>query len=187
MSAEVPDKPVVFIKPLSAICFDGDTVELPEESNDIHYEVELLLAIGKKGRNISKEKALGYIAGYGIGVDFTARDLQQVAKQQGLPWAVAKGFENFAPISTFLAPDTFSDINQIDFNLRINGNIKQSGNSAFMIFKIPELIAYLSTVCTLYPGDLIFTGTPEGVGTIKSGDKLRAELANHIILNVSVS
>lgn len=187
MSAEVPEKPVVFIKPLSAICYDGDSVHLPKESSDVHHEVELLAVIGKKGRNISPEQAIEYITGYGIGIDFTARDLQQKAKRQGLPWTVAKGYEGFAPVSSFVPPDTFADIQNVDFNLSINGQIKQSGNSRHMIFKFPQLITYLSTICTLFPGDLIFTGTPEGVGPVKSGDKLKAELADQAILNVSIA
>lgn len=187
MYAKVPEKPIVFIKPLSAISYHKDTISLPEESTDVHHEVELLVVIGKKGKNISSEQAIQYIAGYGIGIDFTARDLQQEAKTQGLPWSVAKGFDGFASISSFVPSDTFPDIQNVDFNLSVNGQNKQSSNSRHMIFKIPELVAYLSSVCTLYPGDLIFTGTPEGVGPVKRGDKLKAELAHQVTLNVFIA
>jgi len=186
MDSPVPQKPVIFLKPLGAICYHGSTIKLPEESNEIHHEAELLVAIGKKGLNIPVEKASDYIAGYGIGIDFTARDLQAEAKRKGLPWTISKGFEHFAPISTFVPAHNVPNIENVEFKLTVNHEVRQSGNSSEMIFSVARLIAYLSSVCTLFPGDLIFTGTPDGVGPVKSGDTLHAELEHYTELSVSV-
>lgn len=184
---ELPTEPVVFIKPNSSVIYNEGTILLPQKSNNIHHEVELVVAIGKKGKNITKKEAPNYIAGYGLGIDVTARDIQSKAKAKGLPWSVAKGFDTFAPISSFVEPDKIEDIQHIDLNLMVNGKERQNGNTQHMIFDIPFLISYLSSVFTLYPGDLIFTGTPEGVSQIVSGDHIAAQLGNAITsLNVSV-
>lgn len=177
MNAPVPVEPLVFLKPVSAICYNGDTVQLPSQSTDVHHEVELVVAIRKTGKNISVEEAHKYVAGYGIGIDFTARDLQKNAKEKGQPWSVAKGFDHFAPISNFqYFPGGTST--PLEFQLSVNGKVMQMGTTTDMIFSIDQLIAYLSSIFTLNEGDLIFTGTPEGVGPVQPGDRLMATIKN---------
>lgn len=183
----VTDQPMVFLKPVSSVIGGDDFIILPHQSKEVHHEVELVIAIGKNGKNISEEKSLEYIAGYGLGIDVTARDMQQQAKEKGHPWSVAKGFDTFAPISNFLPVDNETNFSAMDISLTVNGEERQQGNTTNMIFTVPKLIAYLSTVFTLHPGDLIFTGTPAGVSSIKSGDVIRTSLNNEkITLNTSV-
>lgn len=187
LNNEVPDAPVVFIKPDSAITYDKSAIVLPHQSKEVHHEVELILAIGKGGKNISETQALSHIAGYGIGIDVTARDIQQKAKDRSHPWAVAKGFDTFAPISTFVEASTISDPQGLELQLMVNNEIRQHGYTKDMLFPVAQLIAYLSTIFTLQPGDLIFTGTPEGVSPIHSGDHVQAELIDpEIKLEVKV-
>lgn len=176
----VPDEPIVFLKPNSAVVLNSGTISLPEQSRDVHHEVELVIAIGKSGKNIPEAEALNYIAGYGIGIDFTARDIQQKAKEKGKPWSVAKGFDTFAPISTFLPYDGSKPFPDLTLELRINGETRQKGNTRDMLFPVPGLISYLSTIFTLSPGDLLFTGTPEGVGPVQPGDEITAILGNQL-------
>lgn len=184
---DVPDKPMVFLKPAASVIFDGDRIHLPEQSKNVHHEVELVVAIGKGGKNISEKDALDHVAGYGVGIDVTARDLQQQAKEKSHPWAVAKGFDTFAPISDFVPADKVPDPQDVEVGIRVNGKQRQHSNTGKMIFPVSELISYLSGIFTLHPGDLIFTGTPKGVSAIKSGDKIEAFLGNSITkLNVSV-
>ena len=183
----IPSSPLVFLKPQSSLCFDGDEIIIPEQSTDVHHEVEIVICISKKGKNISEEDAPDYIAGIGIGIDFTARDIQQKAKQAGHPWSIAKGFDTFAPISSFLPLSDIDDLQNIDLSLSVNKQIRQSGNSSQMIFSIPFLISYLSDIFTLHPGDLIFTGTPSGVSQVHSGDQIIATLGDKLsTLSVSV-
>lgn len=177
MNASIPKNPVIFLKPLSSICYDGDTVELPSLSQNVHYEGEIVIAIGKSGKNISPHDALTHIAGIGCGIDLTARDLQQHAKTNGLPWAIAKGFDGFAPISPFKPIENF-DLENSTFELLINDTIRQTGIISDLIFSIPKLISYLSSIGTLHPGDLIFTGTPEGVGQVNKGDTITVSIPN---------
>lgn len=184
----VPEQPMVFLKPVSAIIFDGESIVIPEQSKEVHHEVELVVAIGKTGKNIPESQALRYIKGYGIGIDVTARDIQQVAKAKSHPWSVAKGFDTFAPLSRFVNSSQIKDPQELDLNIEVNGEVRQQGNTRDMIFPVKTLISYLSTIFTLNPGDLIFTGTPEGVSPIKSGDKIKATLGEHLaVLNVSVT
>lgn len=180
MGSPIPKIPLVFIKPLGTICYNGHSISLPPQSNDIHFEAEIVVAISKSGKNISHGSASDHIGGIGIGIDFTARDIQKIAKRQGHPWSIAKGFDSFAPISSFIAPDGIEDFDNLDLKLFQNGFVKQHGNSSEMIFPIPNLINFLSQIYTLHPGDLIFTGTPEGVGPVHSGDKLEVMLNNGI-------
>jgi len=185
---EVPDNPIVFLKPTSSVCYTHQKITLPTVSNDVHHECEVVVAIGKPGKNIPSKNAIDHIAGIGIGVDLTARDIQQKAKEKGYPWSIAKGFDGFAPIGNFAPIDTFRNINNIMFSLSVNDIRKQTGNTSDMIFSIPDLVAYLSTIFTLQEGDLIFTGTPQGVAQVKSGDHISAELENgQSILQISVS
>ncbi|MEQ8524800.1 fumarylacetoacetate hydrolase family protein [Gracilimonas sp.] len=174
----VPKIPIVFIKPLGTICYSDTTIELPVQSNDVHFEAEIVVAISKEGKSISQGSALNYVAGYGAGIDFTARDIQSISKKQGQPWTIAKGFDNFAPISTFVPSSQIENPNDLDIKLFHNGFVKQHGNSSEMVFPIANLISFLSSIFTLHPGDLIFTGTPEGVGPVESGDKLEVLLNN---------
>jgi len=183
----VPSSPLVFIKPQNAICFDEAEVVIPAQSNDVHHEVELVVAISKTGKNIDLENVTHHISGIGVGIDFTARDIQQKAKEAGHPWTVAKGFDNFAPISSFIPTDKIENLNNIKLQLSVNGTKRQFGNTSEMIFSISELISYLSGIFTLVPGDLIFTGTPSGVSAVSHGDKLFAELGDNLAtLSVSI-
>lgn len=183
----VPKIPLVFLKPLGTICYDQEQIELPVQSNDVHFEAEIVVAISKTGKFIQHDKVNDHIAGYGVGIDFTARDIQNLAKKKGQPWSIAKGFDQFAPVSTFIPVSEMEDPSNMDLKLFQNGFVKQHGNSSEMIFPIPNLITFLSQVFTLHPGDLIFTGTPEGVGPVSSGDTLEVVLNNGITkLNVNI-
>lgn len=185
---EVPKNPVIFIKPVTSIIYSGDTIRLPFQSQNVHYETELVVAIGKSGKNIPIHDALSYVEGYGIGIDVTARDLQQQAKEKSLPWAVSKGFDTFAPISDFIPAAEVEDPQKLTFELEVNGEIRQSGDTSKMIFPVAHLISELSRFFTLNAGDLIFSGTPEGVGPMQSGDHLKASLCGKdITLEVGVS
>lgn len=170
---QVPSSPLVFLKPTTSLCETGSNVLLPRYSALVHHEVEIVVAIGHAGRNIPKERALELVAGYAVGIDVTARDLQDKAKAAGFPWAMAKGMPTFAPISGFVQAKL-----PLNFSLTVNGETRQRGNTNDMIFSIPELISYLSSVFWLVPGDLIFTGTPSGVGPLKDGDRCIANLGD---------
>jgi len=187
MGGELPKDPVVFIKPPAAYIPDGSSVILPDFSDNVHHEVELVVVIGKDCSNIRSDQARNVIAGYAIGIDVTLRDIQQKAKEKGLPWAVAKGFVTSAPISKIIPESEFGDeIPFFDVKLEVNGDIRQNGNTKDMARPVGLLIEYLSKVFTLRTGDCIFTGTPEGVGKINSGDKLIAELSGKVKLSISV-
>lgn len=180
MGSPIPKMPLVFLKPLGAICYSDSTISIPPQSNDIHFEGEIVVAISKTGKNIAHGSAQDHIAGYGVGIDFTARDIQAIAKKQGHPWSIAKGFDDFAPISEFVPASEIDDNSNMDLKLFQNGFVKQHGNTSEMIFPISNLITFLSQIYTLHPGDLIFTGTPEGVGPVQPGDKLEVLLNNGI-------
>lgn len=187
LNNEVPDQPLIFLKPTSSVIYDRESICIPDQSKNIHHEVELAVAIGKSGKNITPDQALNYVAGYGIGIDVTARDIQQKAKEKGHPWAVAKGFDTFTPLSTFIGKDQIEDPQNIDLQLTVNGTTRQADNTRLMIFPIVELIQYLSTVFTLQPGDIILSGTPKGVSAIKKGDRIKASLQSGLItLSVTV-
>jgi 2-keto-4-pentenoate hydratase/2-oxohepta-3-ene-1,7-dioic acid hydratase in catechol pathway len=173
----VPVEPVVFLKPVSAVCFSGRSIVIPAQSNDVHHEVEIVVALSSGGKDIPESRALECVAGYGIGIDVTARDVQEKAKQKGLPWSVAKGFDTFAALSDFVPKSEISDPSRLSFELEINGAVRQKGRCVDMIFSIPAVISYLSSVFTLGRGDLIYTGTPAGVGRLRGGDALTVRLA----------
>jgi len=189
MNSDIPETPVVFLKPRSSIIHHGETVRIPQLSGEVHHEVELVILIGKPASNVQKEDALSKIAGFGVGLDITARDIQSQAKKKGLPWSLAKGFNTFAPIGNLIPYNsTVHDLGNMDIRVEVNGDVRQSGTTADMIFRAEELISYLSGCFTLYPGDLIFTGTPEGVSPIKGGDTVDAEIENGFsTLSVHVS
>lgn len=179
MGHKPPKEPMVFLKSRNSICFDGSIITIPEQSDNVHHEVELVIAIGKRGKHIRQEKALEYVAGFGIGIDFTARDLQKVAKEKGHPWSICKGFDGFGPISTFVPFDQPSFPN-LELSITVNNELRQNGMTSSMLFSVEELISYLSTIFTLEEGDLIFTGTPEGVSAVKAGDHITATLNENL-------
>jgi 2-keto-4-pentenoate hydratase/2-oxohepta-3-ene-1,7-dioic acid hydratase in catechol pathway len=178
MGSEVPTEPVVFLKPPTALLEEGEPIRLPTFSKEIHHEVEMVLLIGREGRDIPREEALEYVIGYGVGLDLTARDLQAEAKKKGLPWTLAKGFDGSAPLSRFVRADEVADPGALDLELRVNGVVRQSSNTSLLVFPVDDLIMRLSRWFTLSVGDLIFTGTPEGVGPIGPGDRLEARLGD---------
>ncbi len=186
MNSEVPTTPMVFIKPSTTLVGTGGEVVLPPASKEVHHEVELVVVIGRRGKDIPEVRAMDYVAGYAVGLDMTARDLQAAAKKNGQPWTVAKGFDTFAPLGPIAPAARLADPHACAIQLTINGALRQQGATSDMIFSIPRLIAYCSSVFTLLPGDLIFTGTPEGVGPVQPGDVLEATVAGLPPLSVTV-
>ena len=185
MGGDIPADPAIFIKPPAAYIESGDIIRLPQMSANVHHEVELVVVIGKECANVSKQDANNYIAGYGIGLDITMRDIQALAKKEGKPWAIAKGFATSAPISKIIPKSQIKELNpDFELSLKINGEIRQNGSTADMERKPDVLIEFLSKVFTLNAGDCIFTGTPEGVGQIFPGDKLVADLDGLVNLEV---
>lgn len=176
MGADVPTEPLLFLKPPSSLVGHGGRVVLPELSQDVHHEVELVAVIGRGGKNIAEADALEYIDAYAVGLDMTARDLQARAKAQGLPWTVSKGFDTFAPLGILVEAWKVKNPQVLDIQLTVNGTLRQSGNTRDMIFSVARLVSYCSRVFTLLPGDLIYTGTPEGVGPVTDGDILEASI-----------
>lgn len=173
------DSPLVFLKPTSALNTEN-IIHLPVFSNEIDYETELVLLIGRSAKAVKAEDAWDYIAGYGLGLDLTARDLQAVAKQQGLPWTLAKGFDDSASVSAFIPASEISEPGALSFQMKLNGIERQQGFVSQMLFDIPYLIEFLSNRFSLQAGDLIFTGTPEGTGRLQQGDRIEIALANKL-------
>lgn len=186
MNAALPESPVVFLKPATAILQSGEDIVIPRISTDVHHEVEMIFVIGKRARDVRRENAYDYVDGYAVGLDMTLRDIQSVAKKKGLPWTVAKGFDTSAPISRAVERASISNPHELDLSLKVNGKIRQRSTTAKMIFKVDYLVSFLSSIFTLEPGDLIFTGTPEGVGPVSAGDVLEAELESVGTLRVGV-
>jgi len=187
MGGQVPTEPIIFIKPPVSYIENGGQIILPDVSKNLHHEVELVVVIGKECRNINEKDAVNYIAGYGVGIDATLRDLQKIAKEKGHPWSVAKGFYTSAPISEIIPADEFdSNIPFFELSLKVNGELRQNSSTEFMERSVGKLMEYLSRIFTLEPGDCIFTGTPEGVGQIVKGDKIFAELKGFTSLRVEV-
>jgi 2-keto-4-pentenoate hydratase/2-oxohepta-3-ene-1,7-dioic acid hydratase in catechol pathway len=186
LNNERPDEPVIFTKPDTAVLRNNAPFYYPDFSTDIHYEVELVLRICKEGKNIEPKFASKYYDAIGIGIDFTARDLQQKAKEKGLPWDIAKGFNGSAPISDIFLPVSNFDVNNINFSLTVDGELKQQGNTSLMLFNFDFIISYVSKFFTLRTGDLIFTGTPKGVGPVKVGNVLSASIENEKLLEFSI-
>ncbi len=186
MQADIPDKPVIFLKPPSAIIYNGESIIIPKISNDMHHEVELVVVIGKGGKNISASDANSHILGYAVGLDMTLRDVQAEAKKKGLPWTVAKGFDTSAPISDVLLKDEIPDPHNLNLICRVNGSVRQQSNTDKMIFRVHKLIEYISSIITLERGDLIYTGTPEGVSHVNDGDTIEAELVGYIKITNNV-
>ena len=174
MKSEVPAEPVFFMKPETALLKDENPFYYPEFSKEVHHEAELVIRMNKNGKNIQKQFARKYYDELTIGIDFTARDLQAKCKAKGLPWEKAKAFDGAAPIGAFVPLTRFKNLNNIAFRLDINGKTIQKGSTKDMLFSFDTIIEYVSQFVTLKTGDLIFTGTPEGVGPVKIGDKLEA-------------
>lgn len=181
---EIPAEPVFFMKPDTALLKEKDFY-LPDFTNDLHHEIELVLKISKAGKHIEEQFAHKYFDEIGLGIDFTARDLQQQCKEKGLPWEKAKAFDNSAPIGKFLKKENF-DLNNIALELKINGEIKQAGNSKDLLFSFDKIISYVSKYVSLKVGDLIYTGTPKGVGQVKIGDKLQGFINGELALELEV-
>jgi len=176
MKNEVPSTPVFFMKPETSLVTGNRPFFLPGFSEDMHHEVEVVLKISRKGKNIKEKEALRYFGKIGLGIDFTARDLQHEARKKGFPWEIAKGFDHSAPVSKFLPVKRFNDIHNLSFRLDVNGKTVQEVNTSRMIFSFEAIIAYVSGFVTLNRGDLLFTGTPAGVGPVTAGDRLEAYL-----------
>ena len=168
----VPKEPMFFMKPETAIVRENKPFFYPDFSNEVHYETEIVLKINRLGKNIEERFADRYFDEIGLGVDFTARDLQRKCQENGKPWEMAKAFDGSAPLGDFVDKTTFTDINNLNFSLKLNDELVQKGNTVDMIFNFNVLIAYVSKFVTLKIGDLIFTGTPVGVGPVKIGDRL---------------
>lgn len=182
----VPTKPIIFLKPDTAVLKDNKPFYIPEFSNDVHYELEVVLKICKEGKHIAEKFASNYYDEIGLGVDFTARDIQAEHKAKGLPWELAKAFDNSAVISNFLPKSDYKDMYDLKFELKKNGESKQNGHTANLLFSFENIIAFVSQYITLKKGDLIFTGTPEGVGQVNQGDKLEAWLEGKQLLNFDI-
>ena len=187
LGSKVPDRAVIFCKPSSSLLPDGGIIEIPRYSNNCHHELELALLIGKTGKNICEEEALSYLAGYGVALDLTLRDIQKEQKDRGLPWEIAKGFDTSCPISDFTPAEDVSNPNNLQLTLKVNGEIRQQGNSAQMMRSVEKIIAEISNFYTLESGDIILTGTPAGVSRIESGDHLEGTIEQIGSLQVSVA
>lgn len=183
---ERSDAPVVFLKPDTALLKNNTPFYHPDFSENIHHEVEIVLKVCKEGKHIKKEFASRYFDEIGIGIDFTARDLQDKCKAKGLPWEIAKGFNGSAPIGQFISIKEIPDLQNINFHLLINGELRQKGNTSMMLFDFGSIIEYVSNFFTLKKGDLIFTGTPAGVGKVNIGDHLEAFIEDQKLLDFEI-
>lgn len=183
---EIPSEPLIFLKPDTALLKDNEDFYYPDFSKDIHYELELVLRICKEGKHISEKFAANYYDQIGLGVDFTARDIQEKHKQKGLPWELAKAFDHSAPISKMISKEEFSDLYKLNFFLDKNNERVQHGNTSKLIFSFEKIIAFVSQYITIRKGDLIFTGTPAGVGPIQIGDHLVGYLEERKLLDFHI-
>src|SRR5690554_4857490 len=182
---EKPEEPVIFLKPDTALLKEGDFY-IPEFSNDVHHEIEVVVKINKVGKYIEPKFAHKYYSEIGLGIDFTARDIQQKMKEKGLPWEKAKAFDNSAVVGEFVNKENFLSMDDIPFSLQKNGETVQEGNTSHMLWKIDALIAYISTYFSLKTGDIIFTGTPAGVGQVVDGDKLEGFINDRSMFTVDI-
>ncbi|MCD4793655.1 MAG: fumarylacetoacetate hydrolase family protein [Bacteroidales bacterium] len=185
MNSNIPEKPIFFLKPETSILVKNRPFYYPEFSKEIHYETEIVIKINRLGKHIEEKFAHRYYSEIGLGIDFTARDLQRECKKKGLPWEIAKGFEHSAPLTeTFVNKEDLPE--NISFKLGLNGKTVQKGNTKDMIFSFDKLISYLSKFFTLKIGDLIFTGTPAGVGEVKIGDNLKGYMEDRLMFDFKV-
>ncbi|WP_295792508.1 fumarylacetoacetate hydrolase family protein [Mucilaginibacter sp.] len=182
----VPGVPVIFMKPETALLKENKPFYHPDFSEDIHHEIEIVIKISKEGKHISEQFAQNYFEEVGLGVDFTARDIQSKHKEKGLPWELAKAFDGSAPVSSFVSKSQFADLKNINFKLDVNGETRQKGNTSHMLFSFEYIIAFVSKYITLKKGDLIYTGTPQGVGKVNVGDRLEGYLEDEKMLDFLV-
>ncbi len=176
MKSKKAKEPVIFLKPNSALHEINTPIPIPNGLGSVHHEIELAVCIGRRSNRIDEDEALNYIAGYGLALDLTLRDLQSEAKKRGLPWALAKGFDYSCPVSHFVSKDSIPDVHNLNLKLEINGDVRQQGNTSEMIFNIPFLVSYISLFYTLVEGDIILTGTPSGVGPLRENDVIKASI-----------
>lgn len=186
LNNEVPERPVFFMKPDSALVISNRPFFYPGFSSDVHHELEVVIRISRLGRSIEERYAGRYFNKVGLGVDFTARDLQAEQKKKGLPWEIAKGFDYSAPVSEFFPVKNYKDLRKLSFRLDLNGKTVQDGNTSLMIFSFEKIISYVSRFMTLKTGDLIFTGTPAGVGPVAIDDRLEAYLEGEKVMDFPV-
>ncbi|MFT5238331.1 MAG: 2-keto-4-pentenoate hydratase/2-oxohepta-3-ene-1,7-dioic acid hydratase in catechol pathway [Flavobacteriaceae bacterium] len=183
---ERPEHPIIFLKPDTAILLKNQPFFIPDFSNDVHHEVEILVKISRVGKHIDRRFAHKYYDEIGLGIDFTARDLQQELKSKGLPWEKAKSFDGAAVIGDFILKESFKDVNKIDFSLQKNEEVVQKGNTSLMLWKIDALIEYISKYFTIKIGDIIFTGTPSGVAKVNSNDRLTGFIEEKEVFSIKV-
>lgn len=186
MNAKVPEKPIFFLKPDTALLPKRNPFYYPSFTKDLHFECEVVVKISRLGKNIAVKYAHEYYNEIGLGIDFTARDLQAECKAKGHPWEIAKAFEHSAPLSENFIPKASLTVNNLNFSLKKNGSTVQAGNTKNMLFSIEEIISYVSQFMTLKIGDLIFTGTPEGVGSVQIGDHLEGFIADKKMLDLRI-
>lgn len=186
LNSRNPQEPVIFMKPDSAILRNNKPFYIPDFSEELHYETEVIIKINRLGKNIASKFAHRYYSEIGLGVDFTARDLQRKLKEGGHPWEISKAFDNSAVIGNFISVSEIDDIQNIEFHLDINGQTVQRGNTKDMIFPVNELISYVSRFFTLKIGDIMFTGTPAGVGKVKTGDRLEGYLSSNKMFDFKI-
>lgn len=186
LNNQKPDEPVIFMKPDTSVLNSGFPFVIPEFTNEVHHEVEVVVKINKVGKYIQPKFAPKYYSQIGLGIDFTARDIQSKLKEKGLPWEIAKSFDGATVLGTFVDKEQFSDLQNISFQLSKNGTIVQSGNTKDMLWTINELIAYVSQFFTLKTGDIIFTGTPAGVAKVQPNDELEGFLENKKLISLKV-
>jgi len=186
LNSKNPTEPVVFMKPDTALLRNNKPFYVPDFSQELHYETELIVKIDRIGKNIAPRFASRYYSEIGLGVDFTARDLQRRLKAEGKPWEISKAFDNSAVIGNFMPVEALGDVQDIRFRMDLNGTTVQSGHSAEMIVAIDELIAYVSRFFTLKIGDILFTGTPAGVGTVKPGDNLKGYISDQKMFDFNI-
>lgn len=186
MNAAVPAQPIIFLKPSTALIRSHEAIRLPSMTSNVHHEVELVAMIGLGGRDIPPQRSLDHVTAYAIGLDMTARDLQSEAKRKGKPWSVAKGFDTFAPLGELVPAAEIGNPQELTLSLKVNGTVKQHGTAQDMIFPVAHLVSYCSKIFTLEHGDLLYTGTPEGVGPVVQGDRLEATCSRLPSLKVTV-
>lgn len=184
---EAPAAPVVFMKPATSVIGNGEAVVIPAYSRECHYEAELAVLIGEECKNIPEAEALSHVAGYGVAIDMTLRDVQDGLKKKGLPWDIAKGFDTSCPLSDFVPAAQVSDPQNLTIRLKLNSEERQNGSTSLMITPVARIISHLSTIFTLEEGDIILTGTPAGVGQVVSGDRMEASIDGVATISIPVS
>ncbi len=186
MGSQPASDMVMFLKPASAVIHDGGTIQIPHAADEVHHEVEMAVVIGRQGGHVAAGDAARHVHGYAVAVDVTARDLQHEAKQQGLPWTAAKGYDTFCPISSVVPVSRIAHPDALELSLSVNGTLRQSSTTANLLYPVEDIVATVSEIMTLCPGDIILTGTPEGVGPLHPGDVVEARLDGCCHLRVNV-